>query len=199
MLLSPLHRTVPRDTQSGASLIIVLLILVVVSLLGVGGAQIAIMSERGARNDRDQQVAWQAAEAALLDAEFDLFDTTAGGNRKALFDGLNQNLFLTNCGTSGQSRGLCAINLTGHQAWLDVDYLDTSGSAPTTKFGQFTGRSFAAGNVGIQPRQEPRYVIEMILDPASAPSDPTYLYRVTAMGFGPRVDIQVVMQILYRI
>lgn len=193
------RRTLRYRPQHGASLIMVMLILVVVSLLGVGGAQIAIMGERSARNDRDQQVAWQAAEAALLDAEFDLFDSPAGGNRQALFDGRNQNPFFTNCGTSGQSRGLCAINLTGHQAWLDVDYLDTSASAPTTRFGQFTGRSFAAGNVGIQPRQEPRYVIEMILDPASTPSDPTYLYRVTAMGFGPRVDIQVVMQILYRI
>ena len=55
-----------RQAEAGASLIMVMLILVVVSLLGVGGAQIALMSERGARNDRDQLVAWQAAEAALI-------------------------------------------------------------------------------------------------------------------------------------
>lgn len=199
MLLIPSIKKSNQRPQHGASLIIVMLILVVVSLLGVGGAQIAIMSERGARNDRDQQVAWQAAEAALIDAEFDLFDTTAGGNRKALFDGKNQSQFLINCGTSGQSQGLCAVNTSGHQAWLDVDFLDITASAPTTRFGQFTGRTFAAGGVGIQPAREPRYVIEMILDPVSPPSDPSYLYRVTAMGFGPRVDIQAVLQILYRV
>ncbi len=203
MLLTSSHRSEHRRSQNGASLIMVLLILVVVSLLGVGGAQIAIMSERGARNDRDQQVAWQAAEAALVDAEFDLFDTTAAGNRKSLFDGKETTPFVAGCGTSGTSIGLCALNLTptGHPAWLDVDFLDTSSTAPTTKFGTFTGRTFAAGGVGIQPAREPRYVIEMVKDPAYPDSspEPHYLYRVTAMGFGPRVDIQVVMQILYRI
>lgn len=44
--------------QRGVSLIVVMLILIVVSLLGVGAAQISLMSERGARNDRDQLVAW---------------------------------------------------------------------------------------------------------------------------------------------
>ena len=58
--------------QNGASLIMVMMILIVVSLLGVSGAQIGLMSERGARNDRDIQMAWQAAEAALIDAEFDM-------------------------------------------------------------------------------------------------------------------------------
>ena len=65
-------RTRLHHQQSGMSLIMVLLILVVVSLLGVGGAQIALMSERGARNDRDLQMAWQAAEAGLIDAENDI-------------------------------------------------------------------------------------------------------------------------------
>jgi Tfp pilus assembly protein PilX len=49
-----------------------LLLLVIVSILGVGAAQIATMGERSARNDRDMQVAWQSAEAALMDAEFDI-------------------------------------------------------------------------------------------------------------------------------
>ena len=43
----------PRPDESGITLIMVMIILIVVSLLGVGGAQIALMSERSARNDRD--------------------------------------------------------------------------------------------------------------------------------------------------
>jgi len=50
-----------RRRQTGASLIMVMLILIVVSILGVGAAQIALMSERSARNDRDMQIAWQSA------------------------------------------------------------------------------------------------------------------------------------------
>jgi type IV pilus assembly protein PilX len=71
--IAMIHRLVgvPR-TQRGVTLIIVLLILVVVTILGIGGAQIALLGERSTRYDRDYLVASQAAEAALMDAEFDI-------------------------------------------------------------------------------------------------------------------------------
>lgn len=183
--------------QGGASLIMVMLILIVVSLLGVGGAQIALMSERGARNDRDQQVAWQAAEAALIDAEFDMIGATA--TRKTLFDGNTQTAFVPGCGTSGTSVGLCDTTVAGKPAWLTVDFTITDASAATTAFGAFTPHTFAAGGVGIQPAKVPRYVIELVPDPVGDKSNPTFLYRVTAMGFGPSANIQAVLQMLYRI
>ena len=183
-----LHRQA-RSAQ-GASLIVVLMILVIVSLLGVGGAQIALMSERGARNDRDMQMAWQAAEAALIDAELDM--TTA---RTAEINGKSKIAFIQGCGTTGRSIGLCDTNLTRPE-WLTVDFSDTSSSAPTVQFGAFTGRSFATGGIGIQPAQAPRYLIEIMQDPSDSSA---YIYRVTAMGFGPRADIQAVLQMLYRV
>lgn len=188
--------------QRGASLIMVMLILVVVSLLGVGGAQIALMSERGARNDRDQQVAWQAAEAALIDAEFELGGAVGSSTRNTLasplFDGGHAIMFIDGCGTSGDSIGLCNLVPlgSGKPAWLTVDFTMTGSSAPTTEFGKFTARTFAAGGVGIQPAKPPRYIIELVPDPLN-PS--TFLYRITAMGFGPRADIQAVLQTIYRI
>lgn len=187
--------------QRGASLIVVMLILVVVSLLGVGSAQIALMSERGARNDRDQQVAWQAAEAALIDAEIDMIApaTPALAVRKALFDGKTESGFIAGCGSSSDSIGLCDITLSGKPAWLTADFMATGSNAPTTAFGTFTGRTFAAGGVGVQPARAPRYIIELVPDPLGTPSDPTYMYRVTAMGFGPRAEVQAVVQMLYRI
>ncbi|MDO9167108.1 MAG: PilX N-terminal domain-containing pilus assembly protein [Rhodoferax sp.] len=198
-MCTQIHPSLRSRSQHGASLIMVMLILVVVSLLGVGGAQIAVMSERGARSDRDHQVAWQAAEAALSDAEFDLIDSTSTRKATVPFDGKTPFAITAGCGTSGTSVGLCALTLTGHPAWLDADYTDTSASAPTTKFGTFTSRTFAAGSVGIQPAQAPRYVMEMVADPNGDKSNPEFLYRVTAVGFGPRVDIQVMLQMLYRI
>jgi type IV pilus assembly protein PilX len=186
------------------SLIMVMLILVVVSILGVGASQIAIMSERGSRNDRDQQVAWQAAEAALVDAEYDMRDTAPATSRQTLFDAKNQVAFFSGCGTAssvtgGGSVGLCALNLSGKPAWLTVDFTVTGASAATTAVGTFTGRSFAAGGVGVQPAQKPRYVIEVLPDPSGDASNPTVIYRVTAMGFGPRTDIQAMLQMIYRI
>lgn len=190
---------IPRQ-QRGASLIVVMMILIIASLLGVGGAQIALMSERGARNDRDMQIAWQAAEAALIDAEFDMTDPASA--RHALFDGKNRTAFLPGCGTADTSVGLCAIAESGKPAWLTVNFTDTADNAPTTKFGQFSGRTFTTGDTGVQPAQPPRYIIELVEDPLSSskpPEQKTVLYRVTAMGFGPRADIQAVIQMIYRI
>jgi type IV pilus assembly protein PilX len=186
-----------QKKQAGASLVMVLLILVVVSVLGVGGAQVALMSERSSRNDRDQQIAWQAAEAGLLDAESDIFDTTS--TRRTTFDSKSQTAFALNCGTSGTGRGLCALPTAGKPAWLTVDFADTSSSAATVEYGTFTSKSFSAGTSGVRPALRPRYIIEIVPDTIGDKSDPSYLYRVTTMGFGPRQDIQAVLQTLYRI
>lgn len=183
-----------RANEKGMSLIMVLLVLVVVSMLGVSSAQIGLLGERSARNDRDQQIAWQAAEAALLDADIEM----TSGSRLANFDGKNLLPFLSGCGSTGDSRGLCALNINPKPAWLTVDYLAEGSSAPTTELGTFTARSFDAGSSGIRPAKKPRYVIEPILDPSSDVTDPTYLYRVTAMGFGPREETQAVLQMTYR-
>lgn len=189
-----------RSTQAGVSLIVVLMLLVIVSILGVGAAQIAGMGERSARNDRDMQLAWQSAEAALMDAEFDIHGPVASSRRAEFTSMSNTNSFLTGCGESGNSKGLCALAPTGKPAWLSVDFTKETG-AKTAKFGDFTGRVFPAGNVGIQPIKAPRYVIEPIEDPANRDltgASTGYVYRVTAMGFGPRDDIQAVAQIIYR-
>lgn len=194
-------------TQSGASLIVVLLILVIVSILGVSGIQISMMGERSARNERDNQVAWQSAEAALVDAEFDIEGQPASAtSRRSKIFAVGQTditSFVANCGNSGQTRGLCALNLGNLKpAWLTVDFTSTSDDAATTALGTFTGRSFPSGGAGVQPARPPRYVIEAISDPDQArtakPTDLKYIYRVTAMGFGPNPETQTVMQMLYR-
>jgi type IV pilus assembly protein PilX len=193
----------PTPRQRGASLIVVMMVLTVVSLLGIAGIQIATMSERGARNDRDMQIAWQAAEAALIDAEFDIYGPgePVNANRRAIFKNSNDiSSFVAGCGDTGVSVGLCTLVDTGKPAWLTVDFTNTSSSARTAVFGQFTNRSFASGSLGIQPSKPPRYIIEPIPDPDRDQSSgvTTYIYRVTAMGFGPRDDIQAVLQMIYR-
>ena len=196
---SPEHmRSVQK--KRGASLITVLLILVIVSLVGIGAAQIALMSERGSRNSRDMQVAWQSAEAALADADIDLFSNTAGASRKDIFDGKSL-VFFPNagCGTSGNLKGLCSSVSSGKPNWLVVDFTSSTGVAT---LGDYTGRNFTAGGTGIQPALKPRYVIEPVIVPVGSRSDPEaqeIVYRVTAMGFGPKAEIQAVLQMLYRI
>lgn len=58
--------------QRGAALVISLLLLLVMTLLGLGASQSTRLQERMAGNQRDQELALQGAEAALRDAEDEL-------------------------------------------------------------------------------------------------------------------------------
>jgi type IV pilus assembly protein PilX len=198
--------------QRGLSLIIVMLILIVVSVLGVGGIQISMMGERGTRNERDMQIAWQGAEAGLIDAEFDIegLPASSPNKRNTIFKRGDVDLakFIDNCGDSGQSVGLCALKETGKPAWLTVDFTDSGTGAKSVQLGTYTGRDFPSGVKGTQPAKPPRYVIEPILDrygvksyrttDPTAGSGPSYVYRVTSMGFGPNGETQGVVQMIYR-
>ena len=90
---------------------------------------------------------------------------------------------------------------TGKPAWLAVDLADAS---RTAAFGDFTGRSYASASGdehGLMPAALPRYVVEAIEDKAmfrDLSRPPGVVYRVTGIGFGPRRDIQAVVQMLYR-
>ncbi len=196
-----------RVAQRGVTLIVVMLILIVVTILGIGGAQIALLGERSTRYDRDYLVATQAAEAALMDAEFDIrgpVDPAASGvTRVAQFNQTDLGVFVPGCGNNGSTRGLCepyADNVK--PVWATVDFLDDSTTAPSVEYGTFTARSFDAGPTGIRPERAPRYIIELIDDATpggnAAGGKVAKMYRVTAIGFGPRTDIQVVMQIAFR-
>lgn len=199
-------------SQRGLSLIVVMLILIVVSVLGVGGIQISMMGERSTRNERDMQVAWQGAEAGLIDAEFDIEGLPAASTNKrnSIFKRGDVDIakFIDNCGDSGQSIGLCGLKETGKPAWLTVDFTATGTGAKAVELGTYTGRDFPSGVKGIQPAKPPRYVIEPILDrfgvksyrttDPAAGSGPSYVYRVTSMGFGPNGETQGVLQMIYR-
>ncbi|WP_374492822.1 PilX N-terminal domain-containing pilus assembly protein [Brachymonas sp.] len=223
--MSRIFASMPRRThaaprrggasQRGVALIVVLLLLVIVSILGAAAARLTLMAERSARNDRDMQIAWQASEAALLDAEMDIHgpDASSGaitGNRSAILGGKPLDVS-GGCGKvsdGANQAGLCQLAQPPDKpAWLTVDFLDDSSAAHSVAFGTYTGRTFAAGNSstvfnGSEPARAPRYVIEAIPDLHMCTDASTacrqVVYRITAIGFGPREDIQAVTQELYR-
>ena len=96
--------------------------LVAVLLLGISAAQIALQGEKSSRNDRDRQIAFQAAEAALMDAEMDIEKSPdATKSRSALF---SENPVLANfaagcgAGESNTNLGLCETASPGSTAHL---------------------------------------------------------------------------------
>lgn len=182
-----------------------LLILLVVLMLGLSASRIAVQDEKAARNDRDRQLALQAAEAALIDAQLDIEGgTKAPALRIQLFAEPSVNDFAAGCnaGMDNPLLGFCAADeAVSRQVWELIDLSDDSANAATVPYGRFTGRLLQIGR-GSLPARLPRYLIERLVDTASgAVADAgarQYLYRITAIGFGARETGSVVLQAVYR-
>lgn len=187
--------------QRGFSLVMVMIILVIVTMLGIAASQMVLLTERSTRYDRDWQMAFQAAEAALMDAEFDIRGPNTGAaQRVSNFSATSLLGFTDGCG-SGTDRGLCMPSATDKAVWYNVDFTDQTADAKTAQFGEFTDRPMNYGTTGIRPAMRPRYIVEAIPDltPGIGLSGaPKVLYRVTAMGFGPRTESQAVVQMVFR-
>jgi type IV pilus assembly protein PilX len=194
--------------ERGASLIVVMLMMIVVLSLGVSAAQLALQGEKVSRNDRDRQVAVQAAEAGLMDAEQDIEKSPdPAKSRSALFAADSMLGFVDGCGDGGTNLGLCTLNEAA-PAWKTVDFMDQSSSAKSVPYGKFTGQLFQAGSDsgishtsrGSLPARLPRYIIELMRDnrPGAAAGEVSVIYRITAIGFGMRNSTQAVLQTMYK-
>lgn len=193
-----------RGSQDGASLIVSLLMLVAVLVLSISAASIALQSEKASRNDRDRQIALQAAEAALMDAELDIEGSPdKSKSRSALFGKDYAEGFIAGCGAGSDNpfQGLCQRSEEGGApVWQSVDFADESDNARSVPHGRFTGHVFQTGQ-GSLPAKPPRYIIELMHytgAAASAGEDMTFFYRVTAVGFGMQPTTQVALQTFYR-
>jgi Tfp pilus assembly protein PilX len=171
--------------QSGAALLTALFATAAVMVVAVSAAQTAVNAEKLIRNERDRQLAFQSAEAALNDAERDIAGgADPGSARAALFASGDASRFIEGCGRAEGSIefGLCRFVPSGSApAWQAAD-LDAG--AP---YGAFTGATL--------PGRLPRYVIELVPPPEPGAG---HLYRITAIGFGVRPDTQIVLQSFYR-
>jgi type IV pilus assembly protein PilX len=175
----------PRaPSQRGISLVIVMIFLVILSALGVTAMQSSTLSSRVARNESDRNLAFQAAEAALRDAELDLrnqrFDktactpTTTGCRAAPIHMGDN---FDTTC-----PLGLCESSAMATPVWETPSLWSTTGAS--IAYGTYTG---AAALPVVA--QQPRYVLEYF-DFGGL----SYAYRITAVGFGANTSTQVMLQ-----
>jgi type IV pilus assembly protein PilX len=181
----------------GIALLACLVMLVVVLMLGLSASRLAIEAELSSRNERDRQVAFQAAEAALEDAQRDIEQST--GARGLLFsDGAPR--FDAGCGAglANPRLGICA----GPSAWLTADFIEASASrAQSVPYGHVTGRGMPVA-AGMLPARLPRYIIEdFALREAGTLAEPSMrrrLFRISALGFGMRDSTRVLLQAWYR-
>jgi type IV pilus assembly protein PilX len=189
--------------QQGATLVVGLIFLAVLTLIGVTAARVAGLEERMAGNLRDRAVALQAAEMALRDAERDIMLTGAPGTARPR--ALSQMTFATDCGAAGAAneRGLCDRRLspTDYTAseivWpaFAVQGVNTAAltldmtAAPSVVYGTFTG---ATAIVGLTV--QPRYVMERFEKNVGGTK---YYYRITARAQGINANTVVWLQEIF--
>lgn len=167
--------------QRGVSLVIVLVFLIMMSLLGVTAMRTAGIEEKMSGNERDRQLAFEAAEAALRDAEADV---QANITSAAPFD--------TAC-----TNGLCLPASGGAMVAATTDW---TGAVPRP-YGSRTGATALQFVV-----RQPRYIIELLPN-MSAPTGESLSvmstaragtpFRITATGWGRRLSTQVQLQVVY--
>jgi type IV pilus assembly protein PilX len=110
MMISSLRT---RSRQTGASLLVSLVFLVIMAMLGVTVANVTSLQERMAGHTRDRDLALQAAEASLRDAEERLADSTFRA-AATVFNELNGNdaAFWEACFTAATPADPCLVTYT---------------------------------------------------------------------------------------
>ena len=194
--LNTLHPMPPRG-EKGAVLIIALMFVVILTLLGVTAVMTTTMEERMAGNSRDLNVAFQAAEAALRDAERDILCRNAAGTgtctRTIPISGQTGAMDPTASSCSYCLPGIYLPATSGDPTWVKKSL--ASGSSDSVAFGAYTGAGSITG-VAVQPR----YLIEAIrvLPPGESLATRIYYYRITTRGFGANANTQVTLQEVFR-
>lgn len=192
--------------HGGATLVYVLCLLVIILLLGISAAQMALQGEKAARGERDRQIAFQAAEEALVDAQNDIEGLPGAPGRSSLFAPGSAAGFADGCGEGG-ALGLCLPAAPdAPPLWLSTDLDGADAGSRAVPYGQFTGAVMQTGQ-GFLPSRRPRYLIELLpfhppgaqaTAAAGGMATESYVYRITAIGFGAQESTQVVLQSYYR-
>ncbi|WP_088283471.1 PilX N-terminal domain-containing pilus assembly protein [Ideonella sp. A 288] len=189
-----LRRALPRRPRSGFTLIAILVMIVVLAFLALAAVSTGIVQERMAGNARDRNVALQAAEAALRDAEVDI----------------EANLSLTSGFSAACGNGLClapsmtASNPSSAPRWTNLDWAEQSRA-----YGSVTGATSLKGPGNEPLASQPRYFVEMLPSlPAAVgnsvcvgcttiATEKARAYRITVRATGVRDSTVVMLQSVY--
>jgi type IV pilus assembly protein PilX len=189
--------------QGGIALIFVLVMMTIAMAMAVISARITLGGERSSRNDRDRQLAFQAAELALGDAELDIMDAKTS-TRGCTFGKDGALAIGAGCSSADESRGLCGVDAANPDTPLykTVDWTDTTSARKYVQFGEFTSRDSGLQiGTGNGPARTPSYIIvQTQVKPQLKSSDGKTLYqiqhayRVYALGYGSDTNTQVLLE-----
>ncbi len=161
--------------QSGAVLIISLIMLLLLTLIGTTSMQSTLLEEKMAGNMRQRNLAFQAAEAALRDAEQFIQSENVAFNPLKLNGGPFQG---NSC-----SSGLCPTP-----------------TATSVSFNWTGNGRLYNGTISSELFQQPRYIIELISTEPSTDSSRIYAtFRISAFAWGGDANAASQLQTIYKL
>ena len=178
-------------SQSGAVLIVSLIMLLLLTLIGVTAMQTTSLEEKMAGNLRDKNLAFQAAESALRAAEHNLNLSTVLPT--FVLSGPSS----TPCPPFSSSSGSCAGFYSAYSTIPTAAAILTDSFWTTNPVATSTVTTAMLGN-GIAP---PVYIIQKLPPPACLvlPCNPPPVYRITVRATGGSTNTVVILQsIIYK-
>lgn len=181
-----------KKRQSGAVLVVSLIILLVLTILGVNSMSSLVLEERMASHTRQSMVASQSAEVALRAAEtWIAANINTPGNISQFWNG---------------TLGLYSLRTPRLQPNFDI-YDDALWSDANSVVVNIAGIDPAGAKTQLVA-QNPRYLIEYLgrvgrdqrLDPNSPDPDiRDYAFRITAIGWGEDANARFLAQSTFRL
>ncbi len=189
-LLRP--RTPPNAarTQRGLSLVTTLLFMVATLMLGVSVLSVNVMQEKSIGNTKDRDLALQAAEAALRDAESDIIRPG----------------FVFNCPPDCTNGLVLPPSQRTPPSSLPVEAsVNWGDDAQVRRYGEITGAARFPG-LPDNDAAQPRYVIEKVGNLGPQPGGSLKSgeergvgYRITARATGARPETEVIVQSMFTV
>lgn len=176
-------------SQQGGTLIVGLIFLLVLSVIGVTGMNVTSMEERMARNARDRDLAFQAADSALRAGEDCIMNRIRSTPTNAPPVIIDPTTFTCNTEATEAFKGFYSGSLTA-APWRTLT--DTNAWNDPEKAVQFPGNL-------AQISSRPSYVVEQVgidYGPTleSPPRPPVRTYRITAHATGGTPDAVTIVQ-----
>lgn len=204
------HRPSPIHGQRGIVLVTGMLLLLLITLVVLAASRSGRLQAVMSSNTRDRDLAFQAAEAALVDAE----ERLAFEFHAVFTDGANSNLenlaagLLNRSALSGSTKTGTLVKASRADYWVSpagtngYGWFDANGAVDNSK-------SIATSQAIEGVDQQPRFVIEYLgtVTPSVDCSLPQthYRYRITVLAVGAssgsrkQADTRVLLQSEYRL
>ena len=189
-----------HNRQHGATLVVALIILLVMSVVGVATMRSSTLQERMAGNNRQKMLSFNAAEFALRQAEADLGAWLENSSQLANFNG-----------TDGKYAEIRPSAFVGAIAPLGTKS-DITDVTKASLWRKTASDSVEVAEYTAGAAHKPRYVIELIgqgslndtgtqltnLNADAVEEVAPYFFRITAIGWSKDANIYSVLESIYR-